>query len=62
MGFQGEEDYYTGTADLSDTSSWWFNCVCVCVCVRVCVRACAHVCESVCQKTCRHIARRMMNG
>ena len=38
----------TGMADLSDTSRWWFNCVCVS--------------ESVCPKTCRHIARRMMNG
>ena len=22
---------YIGMADLSDTSRWWFNCVCVCV-------------------------------
>ena len=41
-------------ADLSDTSRWWFNCVCVCV--RVCVRASECVCESVCPKTCRHIS------
>ena len=39
---------YTGMADLSDTSHWWFNCVCVS--------------ESVCLRTCRQSARRMMNG
>ena len=39
---------FTGMADLSDTSRWWFNCV--------------WVSESVCPRTCRHIARRMMNG
>ena len=31
--------YYTGMADFSDTSRWWFNCV--------------SVCESVCPWTCR---------
>ena len=44
---------YTGMADLSDTSRWWFNCVSVSLCV---------LSESVCPKTCCHIARRMMNG
>ena len=41
-------NYFTGMADLSYTSRWWFHCECV------------H--EAVCPKTCRHIARRMMNG
>ena len=48
--------FNTGMADLSDTSRWWFNCVCACV------RACVCVSESVCPKTCHHIARCMMNG
>ena len=32
---------YTGMADLSDPSRWWFNCVCVSVCMSMCV--CGHV-------------------
>ena len=31
---------FTGMADLSDTSRWWFNCVWVSECVSKCVSLC----------------------